>query len=92
MDVPESLGRFTQCTALLFQNLIKSLPESIGKLQNLNFLAIPGNKQLQSLPESIADIPGLAFINLKESNPNVKIPERLSEKLSDEGNGFYYVN
>ena len=92
LDVPESLGRFTQCTALLFQNLIKSLPESIGRMQNLNFLAIPGNKKLESLPESIADIPGLAFINLKESNPNVKIPERLREKLSDEGNGFYYVS
>jgi hypothetical protein len=61
-------------------------------MQNLNFLAIPGNKKLESLPESIADIPGLAFINLKESNPNVKIPERLREKLSDEGNGFYYVS
>jgi hypothetical protein len=34
----------------------------------------------------------LAFINLKDSNPNIKIPERLKEKLSDEGSGFYYVN
>lgn len=92
LDVPESLGRFRQCTALLFQNLIKSLPESIGNMKNLNFLAIPGNKHLASLPESIADIEGLAFINLKESNPNVKIPERVREKLTDEGNGFYYVN
>jgi len=92
LDVPESLGRFSSLQALLFQNIVKTLPNSIGQLQNLNFLALPSNKDLVSLPESIADIPGLAFINLKDSNPNIEIPERLKEKLSDEGNGFYYVN
>jgi Leucine-rich repeat (LRR) protein len=92
LTVPESLGRFKDLQALLLQNIAKSLPKSIGQLQNLNFLALPSNKSLESLPESIADIPGLAFINLKDSNPNIKIPERLKEKLSDEGSGFYYVN
>jgi Leucine-rich repeat (LRR) protein len=92
LDVPESLGRFTSLQALLLQNIVRSLPESIGKLQNLNFLALPSNKQLQNLPSGIGQIPGLAFINLKDSNPNVKIPNDLREKLSDEGNGFYYVN
>jgi Leucine-rich repeat (LRR) protein len=92
LTVPESLGRFKDLQALLLQNIAKSLPKSIGQLQNLNFLALPSNQSLESLPESIADIPGLAFINLKDSNPNIKIPERLKEKLSDEGSGFYYVN
>jgi hypothetical protein len=90
--VPESLGRFTSLQALLLQNIVKSLPESIGKLTNLNFLALPNNKHLVSLPVGIGNIPGLAFINLKDSNPNVKIPPALQEKLSNEGNGFYYVN
>ena len=90
--VPESLGRFTSLQALLLQNIVKSLPESIGKLSNLNFLALPNNKHLVSLPVGIGNIPGLAFINLKDSNPNVKIPPALQEKLSNEGNGFYYVN
>ena len=92
LEVPESLGRFKSLQALLFQNIVRSLPNSIGELQNLNFLALPNNKDLVELPETIADIPGLAFINLKDTNPNIKIPERLKEKLSDEGNGFYYVN
>jgi Leucine-rich repeat (LRR) protein len=92
LNVPESLGRFKSLQALLFQNIIKTLPNSIGELQNLNFLALPSNKDLQAVPESVAEIPGLAFINLKDSNPNVKIPPRLKEKLSDEGGGFYYVN
>lgn len=92
LEVPQSLGRFTNLQALLLQNIVKTLPETIGNLKNLNFLALPNNKDLRTLPESIADIPGLAFINLKDSNPNIEIPARLKEKLSDEGGGFYYVN
>lgn len=92
LDVPESLGRFTNLQALLLQNIVKSIPNSIGNLKSLNFLALPDNKRLESLPESIVDIPGLAFINLKDSNKNLEIPQRLKEKLSDEGGGFYYVN
>ena len=92
LEVPQSLGRFTNLQALLLQNIVKTLPDTIGNLKNLNFLALPNNKDLRSLPESIADIPGLAFINLKDSNSNIEIPARLKEKLSDEGGGFYYVN
>lgn len=92
LDVPETLSRFTNLQALLLQNIVKKLPNSIGNLKSLNFLALPNNTNLESLPESIADIPGLAFINLAGTNSNIKIPERLKEKLSDEGNGFYYVN
>jgi hypothetical protein len=43
-----------------------------------------------SLPESIVDLEDLSFIQLKGSNPNLKIPEKLLEKLDDVGNGFYY--
>ena len=77
LNVPESLGRFKSLQALLFQNIIKTLPNSIGELQNLNFLALPSNKELQAIPESVANIPGLAFINLKDSNSNVNIPPRV---------------
>ena len=92
LDVPESLGRFTTLQALLLQNIVRTLPESIGKLSNLNFLALPGNKQLKALPASIAGLESLAFINLKDSNPNIQIPPQLKERLSEEGQGFYYVN
>jgi Leucine-rich repeat (LRR) protein len=90
-DVPESLGRFTNLQALLLQNVVKKLPESIGKLKNLDFISLSDNPSLESLPESIADIQGLSFINLQRSNPNLEIPERLKVKLVEEDNGFYYV-
>ena len=91
IDVPESLGQFTNLQALMLQNIVRTLPESIGNLKGLNFLALPSNSNLQSLPASIVNLENLAFINLKDSNPNIEIPEVLREKLSDEGGGFYYV-
>lgn len=92
LDVPDSLGKFKELQALLLQNMVKSVPKSIGNLKNLNFLALPNNKNLESLPESIADLENLAFINLRESNKNINIPPRLKEKMTDEGSGFYYVS
>ena len=91
LDVPETLGRFTKLNALLLQNIVKNLPDSIGKLVNLNFIALPGNKKLERLPETINNIPNLSFINISGSNKDVKIPESLLKRLSDEGDGFYYV-
>jgi hypothetical protein len=90
--VPETLGRFTKLQALLLQNIVKKLPENLGNLKMLNFLALPNNTKLENLPESVLEIPGLAFINLSGSNPNLKMSETLKSRLSDEGNGFYYVN
>ena len=75
----------------MLQNIVRTLPESIGNLKGLNFLALPSNSNLQSLPASIINLDNLAFINLKDSNPNVEIPDVLKEKLSDEGGGFYSV-
>lgn len=90
--VPESLGRFKSLQALLLQNIVKKLPDSIGQLSNLNFLALPNNKNLESLPASIANLKELAFITLKDSNPNIDIPDVLKERMVEEGKGFYYVN
>ena len=91
LDVPDSLGRFTNLEALLLQNIVKTLPNSIGNLKNLNFVSLNKNPELDSLPESIADLPNLTFINLQNSNPNLRIPDRLKEKMVDEGNGFWYI-
>lgn len=92
LDVPYSIGRFTNLEALYLRNFVKTIPESVGKLQKLNFLAVPDNPNLEMLPESISEIPSLSFINIHGSNPNKVIPEKLKGMLSDEGNGFYYVN
>jgi hypothetical protein len=92
LEVPTSIGRFTNLEALMLQNIAKTLPDTICQLKDLNFLALPGNKDLQSLPECIKDLPNLAFINLKDVSPNINIPQGLRDRLDDEGMGFYYLN
>lgn len=90
-DIPASIGRFQNLEAILFKNFAKSLPDTICNCTKLDMLALPSNPKLESLPECLADLSNLGFINLNRSNPNVVIPERLKEKLDDQGDQFYYV-
>ena len=90
LDVPKSIGRFKQLDAIMLNNIVRSIPDEIGQLPLLGFLALPNNKKLVSLPESIANLEQLTFINLKGSNPNVKIPPKLKERMNDEVGGFYF--
>jgi len=90
LDVPSSIGRFKQLGAIMLNNIVRSVPKEIGDLEKLGFLALPNNKKLVSLPESILNLKELTFISLKGSNPNVKIPPKLKERMNDEGGGFYF--
>ena len=92
LDVPESIGRFKNLQALKLEKICRTIPSSICELKELNFLALPNNKDLKSLPECLINLTDLAFINLKDSNPNVEIPPKLKERLTDEGMGFYYFD
>ena len=91
LDVPESIGRFQNLEAILFKNLVKSIPDSICRCTKLNLLSLPDNPGLKSIPACIRDLSNLAFINLSGGNPNVHIPEELKSNLEDQGDGFYYV-
>jgi hypothetical protein len=91
LDVPESIGRFQNLEAILFKNLVKSIPDSICRCTKLNLLSLPDNPSLQSIPACIKDLENLAFINLSGGNSNIHIPEELKNNLEDQGDGFYYV-
>jgi hypothetical protein len=91
LDVPKSIGRFKNIRALVFQNMVKTIPDEIGNLSELQFLSLPDNPNLVELPDSLGNIESLSFISLKGSNPNIKISETLKEKMMDQGDGFYYV-
>lgn len=90
LDVPASIGKFTNVEALLLVKLVKTLPDTIGNMTNLQFLTLSDNSSLKELPESLADLPNLSFLTLRNV-PNVAIPPKLAEKLVEEGQGFYYV-
>ena len=90
LDVPPTLGRFKNLEALLLMNCVKSLPETIGELSKLSFLALPDNPSLTSLPDSLLNLDGLMFVNLKGSKPNLS--DGFNNIFSEEGssgNGFY---
>lgn len=90
LNVPPTLGRFKNLEALLLMNCVKSLPETIGELSKLSFLALPDNPSLTNLPDSLLNLDGLMFVNLKGSKPNLSdgFNNRFSEEGSS-GNGFY---
>lgn len=83
MDIPEQLGDYKNLMALHFEGILKSLPKSLGKLRNLQFLSIPNNPNLKTIPEEIAQLPNLKVINI-QGNSQLKLPEAV-EKLAEEG-------
>jgi hypothetical protein len=85
--LPKSISRFKNLEALLLMKCVSSIPEEVGELQNLSFLALPDNPSLESIPASVMNLPTLMFINLKGSNP--KLPEGFDERFNNEGTGFY---
>jgi hypothetical protein len=92
LDIPASIGKFTNIIALVLENCVKTLPEELGQMEGLTFLTLQNNKNLQSLPESLADLEYLDLIALSGSNPNIVIPERLKNMMVEEGDGFYYIS
>jgi Leucine-rich repeat (LRR) protein len=88
IDVPDTISRFQSLTAILFENMISKLPDSICQLKNLVFLACPNNKELQTIPECIMNLPNLTFVNVSRC-PNVKVPQALEQYNT--GEGFYHM-
>ena len=83
MDIPEQLGNYKNLMAVHFEGILKSLPKSLGKLENLQFLSIPNNPNLKTIPEEIAQLPNLKVINI-QGNPQLQLPEAV-EKMAKEG-------
>jgi hypothetical protein len=81
LELPEKIGDYDNLEVLHLDGVVNKLPNTIGKLKKLQFLSLLNNKNLQELPESIADLPSLMVLNLKNSNPNIKIPKRVQDKI-----------
>jgi Leucine-rich repeat (LRR) protein len=90
IEVPDSISRFQSLTAILFENMISELPNSICDLKNLVFLALPNNRELKSIPEcvNLVNLPKLTFMNVNKC-PNLTIPKELEQYHT--GGGFYHM-
>lgn len=92
LDIPESLGEFTDLESLQLTRCVKTLPESIGNCKGLQFLTLTDNQSLTKLPDSIMTLPNIDFIALRGSNKNLILPEGFNDKFDDFGDGMYFID
>ena len=80
ISLPESISRFKNLGTLVMRNCLKSIPNSICELKQLNFITLIDNKELREIPACIAtELPNLVFVNLQGSM-NVQIPPVFNER------------
>lgn len=78
--------KFPNLITLHLENVVDKLPENLGDLKNLKFLAITGSKNLDSIPESVnklIDKGDMRLISFTGSNPDLKIPEKVREAIEN---------
>ena len=90
LNVPESLGEFTDLYTLQLVNCVKTLPESIGNCKKLQFLTLTDNPNLTKIPNGIMELPKLDFIALRGCGSNLILPEGFESKFDDMGGNMYY--
>jgi Leucine-rich repeat (LRR) protein len=86
LNIPNSIGKFKNLTALHLVGCVGDLPKSICNLEKLQFLSLPDNPGLKTLPGCLANLPRLTVLNLKGSNPNSVIPDELKQKMESDDN------
>lgn len=90
--VPSNISRFKGLKTLVADNIIKSLPESIGECKMLSFINVTGNKELTTLPRSIANLHCLTFLSVLDSSIDVdNLPKELFKYMIPTED-FFIVN
>ena len=91
LTFPPSLADFKNLQTFYVENGLDKVPEELKGLKNLEFLSFPNNPNLKELPEWIADLPNLMALSAKGTSPDLKIPERLSQKFAQNGGNIWFV-
>jgi hypothetical protein len=87
----KGIGRFNKAYSLYLRDCVFSeLPESLGDLQNLGYLALPNNK-IEKLPSSIGRLKNLTTINIS-GNPIKVIPENIKGLDSSNGGNLELIS
>lgn len=92
IDFPPTLGNLTNIRSLGLSNCVKSLPDTICNMKDLDFLILDKNKEMETIPACLANLDGLSVINLRGSNPNLVIPTEIAKEFHNDDNGFYTRN
>jgi hypothetical protein len=86
LNIPDSIGKFKNLTALHLVGCVGKFPESVCNLEKLQFLSLPDNPGLQMLPSCLANLTKLTVINLKNSNASSVVPDSLKQKIEQDDN------
>ena len=91
LDVPKNISKFKKLEYIMLNNLVRSLPDSICQLTNLEFIGLSKNSQLVGLPECITGMvdKSLTLINIEQCNPNIVIPDSLKSRMEEAEPGLY---
>ena len=84
LNIPNDIGRFKQLNAINFVGCIASLPEAICQLQNLQYLSLVNNPDLQMLPECVGNMENLMVLNLGGSDPKRVLPESVFRRAEED--------
>jgi len=77
--IPDSISRFQNLNSLILTNSISELNPAICKCQNISWIGLENNTNLQSIPECIWNLPKIVILNFQGSN-NVKVDKsKISE-------------
>lgn len=79
IDIPEKVGTLSKVTNLVLSGFVKSLPESIGGMTNLELIALADNPQLKSLPNDLGKCKKLNVVNVTHTTLAKKIPASVRE-------------
>lgn len=82
LDIPSTISKFKNLQSILLQNCVKSLPDSIGELNELGFISLIGNKNLKKLPDSLVDLPKLKMVFLKDTD-NLNLSEKFLNSFKE---------
>jgi hypothetical protein len=82
IDLPPSISRFKNLTSIIIYNCVRSVPESICDLKNLNFITFQDCKNLESIPNCIGNLPKLNMINLMGSD-KCEVPESVTQNARE---------
>ena len=84
LNIPNDIGRFKKLSAINFVGCIASLPDAICGLDNLQYLSLVNNPDLQRLPECIGDMPNLMVLNLGGSNAQQVLPQSVFRRAEED--------
>jgi Leucine-rich repeat (LRR) protein len=90
LEIPDTIGNYSSLTALVLIGCVSKIPDTICKLEKLQFLSLPKNPNLQPLPDCMGGMSRLSLINLIGSNPHKTLPESVKNRLETDENFVVY--